>query len=258
MKIVVLGGRGLIGAKTVEILRKKGHDVTAASTKSGVNSVTGEGLADALKGANVVIDLTNSPSFEDEPAMTFFENSTRNLLSTSLDAGVKHLVALSVVGTARLQKSGYFRAKQKQEDLIKQGKVPYTIVQATQFFEFVGGIADFSMRDDECYLSTANTQPMSADDVAEIMADVALSQPLNGTLEVGGPDCVKISDIVSQFLRAKNDKRKTVASAEAPYFGLVLQENDLVPAGEARLSHTKFEDWLKAALTSGVAISSGH
>ena len=258
MRVVVLGGRGLIGAKTVEILRKKGHDVIAASTKTGVNCVTGEGLAEAFNGAEVVVDLTNSPSFEDEAVMNFFDNSTRNLLSAAQTAGIKHFVALSVVGTARLQGSGYFRAKQKQEDLIKAGKVPYTIVQATQFFEFVGGIADFSMRDEECFLSTANTQPMAADDVAAIMADIALSKPLNGTLEVAGPDCVKISDIVTQFLQAKNDKRKIVASSDAPYFGLVLKENSLVPADGARIGPTKFESWLKAALEAGTPIPSGH
>lgn len=247
MKIVVLGGRGLIGAKMVEILRKKGHDVVAASTKTGVNSVTGEGLASAFKGADVVVDVTNSPSFEDNAVMHFFDNSTRNILSNSAEANVKHLIALSVVGTPNLQDSGYFRAKEKQEQLIKNGKVPYTIVQATQFFEFVGGIADASERDGELHLSTAQMQPMSADEVAEIMAEVSLEKPLNGTLEIAGPDRVRISDIVSQYLKSVGDNRKVVASPDNGYFGMKLQENSLVPVGKARISSMKFQDWLENA-----------
>lgn len=171
-KIVVVGGRGLVGAKAVDILREQGHEVLAASTKTGVNSVTGEGLADALKGADVVIDVTNSPSFEDDAVTTFFEKSTRNLLSACVDAGVKHFVALSVVGTQRLQGSGYFRAKDRQEELIKKGPVPYTIVQATQFFEFIGGIADACLKDGEVCLSTAQMQPIAAADVSAIIAEV--------------------------------------------------------------------------------------
>jgi uncharacterized protein YbjT (DUF2867 family) len=247
MKIVVIGGRGLIGSKTVEILRKKGHEVTAASTKTGVNSVTGEGLADALKGAEVVLDLTNSPSWADDDVMTFFEKSTINLLSTSKESGVKHFVALSVVGTQGLQQSGYFRAKQKQEDYIKMGSVPYTIVQATQFFEFIGGIAEFGLVDGEIHVSSMKMQPISADDVAEMMADVALDKPLNGTLEIAGPERRSISDIVSQFMEAKKDTRKVVGSPDANYYGMKLQELSLCPADGARISSTKFEDWLKTA-----------
>lgn len=246
MKIVVIGGRGLIGSRTVEILGNQGHEVTAASTKTGVNSVTGEGLANALKGADVVLDLTNSPSWEDEAVMTFFEKSTTNLLSTCVEAGIKHIVALSVVGTSRLQDSGYFRAKQKQEDYINKGKVPYTIVQATQFFEFIGGIADFGTRDGEIHASTAKMQPMSADDVAAIMAEIAQSKPLNGTIEVAGPERASISDFISQYVEAKKDNRKVVASPEANYYGMKLQELSLCPAEGARQSATKFKDWLHA------------
>ncbi len=246
MKIIVIGGRGLIGSKTVEILRKQGHEVTAASTKTGVNSVTGEGLADALKGADAVVDLTNSPSGEDDAVMAFFDKSTRNLLSASKESGAKHFVALSVVGTPRLQESGYFRAKQKQEEYINEGKVPYTIVQATQFFEFVGGIADEGARDGEIHLSTAKLQPIAADDVAAIMAEVAVAKPLNGTLEIAGPERASFSDIVLQYLKAKNDHRKIVTSAETPYFGVKLQDLSLCPADGARLGPTRFGDWLHA------------
>ncbi len=246
MKIVVIGGRGLIGSRTVEILKKQGHEVTAASTKTGVNSVTGEGLADALNGADAVLDLTNSPSWEDDAVMTFFEKSTSNLLSTSAEAGVKHFVALSVVGTSRLQESGYFRAKQKQEDYIKKGNVPYTIVQATQFFEFIGGIADFGTRDGEIHASTAKMQPMAADDVAVLMAEVALAKPLNGTIEIAGPERASISDVVLQYVEAKKDTRKVVASPEANYYGMKLQELSLCPADGARTGPTKFKDWLQA------------
>lgn len=250
MKIVVLGGRGLIGAKTVAILRQKGHEVIAASTKTGVNSVTGEGLADALKGADTVVDVTNSPSWSDDDVMHFFDNSTRNLLAASMETSVKHLVALSVVGTSNLQGSGYFRAKERQEQQIKSGSVPFTIVQATQFYEFIGGIADASERDGELHLSTANMQPMSADDVAEIMADVASAKPLNGTLEIAGPECARICDFVSRCLKASNDTRKISASAENGYFGMKLQENSLVPVGNARISATKYQDWLDKARQS--------
>ncbi len=245
MKIVVLGGRGLIGAKTVEILRTKGHEVLAASTKSGVNSVTGEGLADALKGADVVVDVTNSPSWEDDAVMNFFDSSTRNILSASLESGIKHLVVLSVVGTPRLQESGYFRAKEKQEQYIKAGKLPYTIVQATQFFEFIGGIADSGARDGKVHLSSRQFQPISAADVSEIMAEVALSEPLNSTLEIAGFDRAPLSEIVSQYMLAVGDKREVVASPDASYFGMSLQERSLVPEDNARIAPTKLKDWLK-------------
>lgn len=255
MRIVVLGGRGLIGAKTVEILRKKGHEVIAASTKSGVNSVTGEGLADALKGADVVVDVTNSPSWADDDVMTFFESSTRNVLAASIAGGVKHLVALSVVGTPRLLESGYFRAKEKQEQMIKNGKMPYTIVQATQFFEFIGGIADFGTRDGVVHISSQQMQPMAADDVAEIMAEIALAAPVNGTVEIAGSERAAISDFVSRQLKANNDNRKVVASPEEPYYGMKLQELSLCPADGARIGRTTFKDWLVAQ--ERLAVSAG-
>ena len=246
MKIVVLGGRGLIGSKTCDVLRKQGHEVIAASSKSGVNSVTGEGLADAIKGADAVVDVTNSPSWADNEVMEFFDKSTRNMLSTSKDAGIKHFVALSVVGTPRLLESGYFRAKQKQEELINEGKVPYTIVQATQFFEFVGGIADFCAQGDEVHLSTAQFQPIAADDVAAVMAEVALAKPLNGTLEIGGPEKGRMCDLIEQFMKANNDTRKVVASADAKYYGVKLQERSLVPEDNARKTPTKYSEWLNS------------
>jgi len=245
MKIVVLGGKGLIGSKTVDALREQGHDVVAASSRSGVNSVTGEGLADALKGAEVVVDVTNSPSFEDKAVMDFFEKSTQNLLAAAADAGVKHLVALSVVGTKDLQESGYFRAKQRQEDLINAGKVPYTIVQATQFFEFIGGIADSGEKDGEVHLSTGHMQPISAPDVSTMVAEVAVSEPLNGTVEIAGDHRARLCDIVTEYMTITNDKRKVVSSAEAKYFGMKLQEGSLCPAGKAKIAPTKFQDWLK-------------
>ncbi|HEY9718296.1 MAG TPA: SDR family oxidoreductase [Trichormus sp.] len=247
MKIVVLGGRGLIGAKTVETLRGQGHEVIAASTKTGVNSVTGEGLADALKGADVVVDVTNSPDWEDNAVMNFFDKSTRNLLAVCSEAGVKHVVALSVVGTEGLQGSGYFRAKQRQEELIKKGKVPYTIVRATQFFEFLCGIAEFGEKDGEVHLSTAQLQPIAAADVAALVADVALSKPSNGTVEIAGPDRGRLCDIVSQYMEAKHDTRKIVSGADAKYYGIVLKEASLVPSSSnARLGPTKLKDWLCA------------
>ncbi len=257
MKIAVIGGRGLIGAKTVEILRKQGHEVVAASTKTGVNSVTGEGLAGALAGAEVVLDVTNSPSFEDNAVMNFFENSTRNLLTASKEAGIKHFVALSVVGTPRLLESGYFRAKENQEQQIKKGSVPYTIVQATQFFEFIGGIADAGVQDGAVHLSTAQLQPIAADDVSEILAEVVLAKPLNGTLEIAGADRASLCDIVSQYMKANNDDRKVVASADANYFGMRLQEHSLVPADGARLGRTSLKDWLHASRKAETVSTSG-
>jgi len=202
MKIVIIGGSGLIGAKTVERLRKKGHEVVAASPKSGVNTITGEGLADALKGADVVVDLANSPSFEDKAVLEFFETAGRNLHAAETAAGVRHHVALSVVGTERLQGSGYFRAKMAQENLIKRSAIPSTIVRATQFFEFMGAIAESSAVGETVRLSTAYMQPIAADDVAEAMTDVALAAPVNGMIEIAGPERARISDLVGRFLSA--------------------------------------------------------
>ncbi|HEY9713781.1 MAG TPA: SDR family oxidoreductase [Chroococcales cyanobacterium] len=248
MKIVVVGASGLIGKNTVERLRKLGHDVVPASRSSGVNTVTGEGLAAALKGADVVLDVSNSPSWEDKAVMEFFESSTRNLLAAEASAGVKHHVALSVVGTADLQDSGYFRAKQVQENLIKAGRIPYTIVQATQFFEFVGGIADAATSGDTAHVSTAYMQPIAANDVAEFMAATCIEAPINGTVQIGGPKRARQTEFVETYLKATGDSRKVTGSADAIYFGVKLNENTLVPGPGGKSCPTSFEDWLKVAV----------
>lgn len=245
MKIVVLGGNGLIGTKTVEILKNQGHEVVVASTKTGVNAVTGAGLAKAFEDADAVVDVMNSPSWADDDVMEFFKKSTANILAAEINAGVKHHVALSVVGTARLQQSGYFRAKQAQEDLIKEGKVPYTIVQATQFFEFLGGIADFGVGGDgKVHLSTGGLQPIAAADVSAVMAEVATAKPANATIEIGGPDRAPLCDFVKKYMEAKHDQREIVARPDANYYGMQLDERSLVPEDNARRTATKFEDWL--------------
>jgi uncharacterized protein YbjT (DUF2867 family) len=251
MKIVIIGGSGLIGAKTVERLRKKGHEVVAASPKSGVNTITGEGLADALKGADVVVDLANSPSFEDKAVLEFFETAGRNLHAAETAAGVRHHVALSVVGTERLQASGYFRAKMAQENLIKRSGIPYTIVRATQFFEFMGAIAESSAVGETVRLSTAYMQPIAADDVAEAMTDVALAAPVNGMIEIAGPERARISDLVGRFLSATRDPREVTADARAPYFGLELNDQSLTPGDNPRIGATRFDDWLSQSFATG-------
>lgn len=245
MKIVVIGGTGLIGSKTVERLRKKGHDVLAASPNSGVNTVTGEGVAAALAGAQVVVDLANSPSFEEKAALEFFAASGRNLLAAETAAGVRHHVALSVVGTDRLQGMGYFRGKLLQEKLIKESGIPYTIVHATQFFEFTAAIANTGAGGDTIHMSPAYFQPMAADDVADAMADVALATPLNGTTEIAGPERVRMNELVGRFLKATNDPRKVVADPGALYYGQVaVDDRTLVPGENARIGAVHFEDWL--------------
>ncbi|HLO23502.1 MAG TPA: SDR family oxidoreductase [Methyloceanibacter sp.] len=251
MKIVIIGGSGLIGAKTVERLRKKGHEVVAASPKSGVNTITGEGLADALKGADVVVDLANSPSFEDKAVLEFFETAGRNLHAAETAAGVRHHVALSVVGTERLQGSGYFRAKMAQENLIKRSAIPSTIVRATQFFEFMGAIAESSAVGETVRLSTAYMQPIAADDVAEAMTDVALAAPVNGMIEIAGPERARISDLVGRFLSATRDPREVTADARAPYFGLELNDQSLTPGDNPRIGATRFDDWLSQSFATG-------
>jgi len=245
MRIVVIGGSGLIGSKLVPKLREQGHEAIAASPKSGVNSITGEGLAEALKGASVVVDVTNAPSWEDAAVMTFFETSTHNLLSYGAAAGVKHHVALSVVGTERLLASGFFRAKMAQENLIKASSIPYTIIRATQFFEFVKGIADFSTEGNKVRLPTALIQPMAADDVASAVGRIATGAPVNGTAEVGGPEKFRLDELVRQSLAAHKDPREVVADPHARYYGVELNERTLVPGDDARLSQTRFADWLK-------------
>jgi uncharacterized protein YbjT (DUF2867 family) len=243
MKIVVIGGSGLIGSKLVNILRQRGHEAVAASPASGVNTITGEGLAQVLAGTHVVVDVANSPSFEDKAVLEFFETSGRNLLAAEAAAGVQHHVALSVVGTDLLAESGYFRGKIAQEKLIRAGKVPYTIVHSTQFMEFLGGIAQSGTEGQTVRLSPAFVQPISSDDVAAAMADYTLGSPVNGTVEIAGPEKVRLSDLVQRFLTASNDPRKVVADPHARYFGAELKDNTLVPAGKARLGTVGFEDW---------------
>src|SRR5712672_888383 len=244
MKIVVIGGSGLIGKKVVTKLRQHGHEVVAASPSSGVNTVTGEGQAQALAGAQVVVDVANAPSWEDEAVLAFFETSGRNLLAGEAAAGVGHHVALSVVGTDRLLASGYFLAKMAQEKLIKASPIPYTIVRATQFFEFVGGIAQFSTQGQTVRLPPALMQPIAADDVAAAMADVALTEPLNGTFDLAGPEPIRQDDLVRQFLTATGDARTVSTDPKALYYGIAVNDQSLTPGDHARLGPTRFADWL--------------
>ncbi|QND13378.1 NAD-dependent epimerase/dehydratase family protein [Rhizobium leguminosarum] len=244
MKIVVIGGTGLIGSKTVERLRKRGHDVIAASPNSGVNTITGEGLAEALFGAEVVLDLANSPSFEDKAVLEFFETSGRNLLAAEKFAGVRHHIALSVVGTERLQESGYFRGKLAQEKLIKASGIPYTIVHSTQFMEFLGGIAQSGTVGQTVRLSPAYVQPIVSDDVADVMADMALAPPANATIEISGPERARLSELVGRYLKAMKDPRTVEADAEAKYFGARLNDQSLVSDNNSRLGAITFEQWL--------------
>jgi uncharacterized protein YbjT (DUF2867 family) len=251
MKIVVIGGSGLIGKKLVNNLRQRGHEVVAASPSSGVNALTGEGLSGALTGANVVVDVSNSPSFEDKAVLEFFETSTRNLLAAERLAGVGHHVALSVVAADRLPDSGYMRAKVAQEGLIKAGQVPYTIVRATQFFEFLGGIAGSAADGGAVHLPSAPMQPLAADDLATAVADVAVNSPVNGTVELAGPDALPIAEFVGRFLAASGDGRTVIADQEARYFGAVLDAHGLNPGANARLGPTRFEEWLGRAGMKG-------
>lgn len=244
MKIVVIGGTGLIGSKTVVNLRNRGHEVIAASPNNGINTITGEGLAEALSGAQVVVDLANSPSFEDQAVLEFFETSGRNLIAAEKAAGVKHHLALSVVGTERLQDSGYFRGKLAQEKLIKASPVPYTIVHSTQFFEFMGGIAASAAKGEAIHLSTARMQPISSDDVAAQMTEFSLDAPANGTIEIAGPEQFRMSEIVQRYLRTIGDAREVIGDAKTPYFGAVLEDHWLLPARGARLGGVRFETWL--------------
>jgi uncharacterized protein YbjT (DUF2867 family) len=244
MKIVVIGGSGLIGSKLVSKLREHGHEAVAASPNSGVNSVTGEGLAEAMKGALVVVDVSNAPSWEDSAVLNFFETSTRNLLSHEAAANVKHHVAVSVVGSERMLESGYFRAKVAQENLIKRSSIPYSIIRATQFFEFVKGIADLSTDGNTVRLPSALIQPMAADDVAIAVARVAMGSPLNSTLEVGGPEKFRLDALVRRALAAWNDPREVVNDPHARYYGIAVSERMLVPDDDAQLGETRFETWL--------------
>jgi uncharacterized protein YbjT (DUF2867 family) len=245
MKIVVIGGTGLIGSKVVKKLREHGHEAVAASPNTGVNSITGEGLADALKGASVVVDVTNSPSWEDAAVLKFFETSTRNLLANEATAGVGHHVALSVVGTDRLLESGFFRAKLAQEDLIKASSTPYSIVRATQFFEFVKPIADFSTVGNQVRLPPALFQPMAADDVASAVARIATNSPANGTVEIGGPEQFRLDELARRDLAARQDPREVISDPQAGYYGIQVSERALLPDNNAQLGEAHFEDWLK-------------
>jgi uncharacterized protein YbjT (DUF2867 family) len=248
MKIVVIGGSGLIGTKLVNKLRQLEHEVVAASPSAGVNSITGEGLPEAFAGAQAVVDVTNSPSWEDKAVMEFFETSTRNLLAAEVAAGVKHHVALSVVGTERLLQSGFFRAKMAQEDLIKASKFPYTIVRSTQFFEFVNGIAQSATDGQTVRLSPALVQPIVSDDVADALAEVTLGPPVNGTVEIAGPERLRLDELVRLFLNAKQDTRQVVADVNARYFGVELNDQSLTPGDNPRIAPTRFEDWLSRSI----------
>jgi uncharacterized protein YbjT (DUF2867 family) len=245
MKIVVIGGTGLIGSKLVTKLREHGHDAMAASPDTGVNTLTGEGLAEVLHGASVVIDVSNSPSFEEKDVMDFFTTSTRNLLEYASAAGVKHDVALSVVGTERIPDSPYLRAKNAQELLIKGGGIPYSIVHATQFFEFIKRIGDEATDGTTVRLPPVFIQPMAADDVVKAVGTVAVAAPMNGTIEVAGPERFRFDELIRQDLTLRNDPRKVVVDPHARYFGAELGESSLIPAGEARLGEIRFEDWLR-------------
>ncbi|MFD6291601.1 SDR family oxidoreductase [Streptomyces sp. NPDC060205] len=244
MKVVVIGGTGLIGSKLVARLTEHGHEAVAAAPNTGVNTLTGEGLAEVLEGASVVVDVSNSPSFADDDVMEFFRTSTTNLLKAEADAGVTHHVALSVVGTERLQESGYFRAKQAQEKLIEDSGIPYSIVHATQFFEFMKGITASATEGDTVRLAPVKIQPIASDDVAAAVGRTAAGEPLNGVLEVAGPDAFQLDELVRKALAAKNDPRTVVADPKAPYFGAVLQETTLLPGADARIAETRFTDWV--------------
>ena len=244
MKIVVIGGTGLIGSKLVKKLREQGHEVLAASPDTGVNTLTGEGLSEALKDASVVVDVTNAPSWEDTAVMNFFVTSTRNLLASAVAAGVKHHVALSVVGTERLLESGYFRAKIIQENLIKASSIPYSIVRATQFYEFVKGISDFSTNGNEVHLPSACIQPMASEDVATAVGQVATDSPVNGIVEIGGPEQFRLDELIRRGLAARKDPRKVVANPQATYYGIKVTERALVPDSNARLGKMRFDEWL--------------
>ena len=245
MKIVVIGGSGLIGSKLVTRLRQRGHDVVAASPASGVNTLTGEGLPEALAGTQIVVDVANSPSFEDKAVLAFFETSGRNLLRAEAEAGVQHHVALSVVGTDRLAESGYFRGKIAQEKLIRESKLPYTIVHSTQFMEFLGGIAQSGTVGDEVHLSRALVQPIASDDVADLLADSVLGAPVNGVVEIAGPERVRLSELVQRYLSALGDPRKVVPDVHARYFGAELKDDTLVPGDKPRLGTINFAAWFQ-------------
>lgn len=251
MKIVVIGGSGLIGTNVANRLRRSGHEVVAASPNSGVNTITREGLAEALSGAQVVVDVANSPSFEDKAVLEFFETSGRNLLAAEAAAGVRHHVALSVVGAERNPESGYLRAKVAQEKLIKASRIPYTILQSTQFFEFVGAIVQSGVEGSAIRLSPAHLQPVASDDVAAALADLAVGPPVNGTVEVAGPEPIPLDALARQYLRAKGDKRQVIADVHARYFGTEIDDKSLTPGNGPRLGSIRFDEWLAHSAAQG-------
>jgi len=253
MKIVVIGGTGLIGSKLVVKLREHGHEAIAASPNTGVNTVTCEGLAEALKGASVVVDVSNAPNWEDAAVMKFFTTSTRNQLAAEAVAGVGHHVALSVVGTERLLESGYFRAKLAQEDLIKASSIPYTIVRATQFFEFVNGIADYSTSAGKVRLPPVSIQPMAADDVASGVVKAALGAPVKGIVEIGGPEKFRLDELIRRGLAAHQDPREVIGDRQAGYYGIKVNDSSLVPGDGAQLGQTRFETWLSQSAPQAAA-----
>lgn len=251
MKIVVIGGSGLIGSNIVHRLGLNSHEAVVASPSTGVNTITGQGLAEVLEGAQVVVDVANSPSFEDRAVLEFFETSGRNLLAAEADAGVEHHVALSIVGTDRLPENGYFRAKLAQEDLIKASKIPYTILRATQFFEFIAGIVNSGADGDTIRLSPALIQPIAADDVSAVLADLAVGAPVNGIVEVAGPDRFPLDELARKFLAARHDKRQVIADVHARYFGSELNDRSLVAEGNPRIGSTRFHNWLSRSSLQG-------
>jgi uncharacterized protein YbjT (DUF2867 family) len=251
MKIVVIGGTGLIGSKTVAILRQRGHEVLAASPKGGINTITGEGLKEALANAEVVIDLANSPSFEDQAVMEFFKTSGRNLLPAEAAAGVRHHVALSIVGTDRTPDNGYFRAKVAQEKLVEASGIPYTIIRSTQFLEFLADIAASSADGNIVRLSPGLFQPIAADDVAPIVADVAVAPPRNGIVEIAGPERAPFNEVIARYLKAVGDPRQVASDPEARYWGGRVEEQSLVPLGEARLGRIGLDEWLRSSKAGG-------
>jgi len=245
MKIVVIGGTGLIGSKVVATLKAKGHDAIAAAPNTGINTITGEGLKEAMTGTEVVVDLANSPSFEDKAVLEFFQTSGRNLHAAEAAAGVRHHVALSIVGTDRSPDSGYFRAKVAQEKLIEASRIPYTIIRSTQFLDFIGRIADSGADGNVIRISPGLFQPIAADDVAAIVAEVALAAPRNGIVEIAGPERAPFNEFVARYLKAVGDRREVVRDPEALYFGARVEERSLVPLGEARLGQIGFDEWLR-------------
>jgi uncharacterized protein YbjT (DUF2867 family) len=251
MKIVVIGGTGLIGSKLVNKLRENGHDPVAAAPNTGVNTVSGEGLSEALEGSQVVVDVSNAPEWDDDAVMHFFQTSSRNLLAAEAAAGVGHHVALSVVGTDRLLESGYFRAKMTQETLIEDSSIPYSIVHATQFFEFVNSIADAATDGNSVHLPPALIQPMAAGDVARAVAQVAVGPPINGIVEIAGPDQFRLDELVRGVLKEHNDPREVVTDARAGYYGITPSERTLLPGNDARIADTRLQDWLKQPATAG-------